>query len=125
MKFSILNVSDTCARQQNLDKSGPILIDLLNKSTKLVAEIVTYTIVADEISEIECFLKRYAPESDIILTIGGTGLSKRDITPEATKNVIERECNGISTALLVRGLQSTKNAALSRHVISEIFKVEL
>jgi len=50
------------------------------------------------------------------IATGGTGLSQRDVTPEATRQVIDRECNGIPVALLVRGLQSTPHAALSRLV---------
>lgn len=117
MKFSILTVSDSCFADNSLDKCGPSLIQFIKSSQKIPeTEVINYSIVADEKLEIESYLKAYSNVADVLLTIGGTGLSKRDVTPEATKTVIERECSGISTAIVVAGLKSTPFAALSRLV---------
>jgi len=120
MRVSILTVSDSSSMDKSLDRSGPILIELLRNSPKLAAKIVCYSIVPDEQDKIEQLLRKYCTLSDVILTTGGTGLSKRDVTPEATKRVIEREVNGISTALLISGLKSTPFAALSRLVAGTV-----
>ncbi|KAI1723277.1 putative molybdopterin binding domain-containing protein [Ditylenchus destructor] len=116
MKISVITVSDSCSKDRSLDKSGPILIELLNESTVLKeVELLDYLIVPDETDQIESALwKCIKNDSNVILTTGGTGFAKRDVTPEATKKVIKKECPGIVTAILVKGLEKTPMAALSR-----------
>jgi molybdenum cofactor synthesis domain-containing protein len=116
MKICILTISDTAHKKRELDRSGPLLIELLHNSKKIspAAEIIDYNVVPDEKADIRGYLLANYCRADCILTTGGTGLSKRDVTPEATKEVLERECHGIIMALMVRGIQSTPLAALSR-----------
>lgn len=100
MKFSILTISDSCFLQPENDKGGPLIKELLLKSQKLGSvEIVNHSIVPDDVNKISQYLTNQRHFCDVILTTGGTGLSSRDVTPEATRSVIERECNGISTGI--------------------------
>uniref|UniRef100_A0A915NK21 molybdopterin molybdotransferase n=2 Tax=Meloidogyne TaxID=189290 RepID=A0A915NK21_9BILA len=116
MRFSVLTVSDSSSQNPSLDKSGPLLIELFSNSLKFIekAQLIDYKIVPDDRKEIVDYLHNNITEVDCILTTGGTGFAKRDVTPEATKEVIERECPGIVTSLLVGGLRSTPFAALTR-----------
>ncbi len=112
MFFSVLTVSDRCSRGETEDKSGPLLCELLSDS----GEIKEYRIVPDEtdsISEALIFLCDEV-KSDVVFTTGGTGFAPRDITPEATKAVIERETPGISEAIRYESLKITPKAMLSR-----------
>ncbi|KAL3085151.1 hypothetical protein niasHS_010220 [Heterodera schachtii] len=101
-----------------MDKSGPLLVELLQNSLLIrrgrKVTVANYTIVSDEKSKIVEYLREYSTKVDCILTSGGTGFSKRDVTPEATKEVIEKECPGIAVALLKKGLDITPFAALTR-----------
>lgn len=114
MVFSVLTVSDRCSQGIYEDKSGKLLCELL-KEHGTQGE---YRIVPDEISEITDALKFMADDigSDVIFTTGGTGFAPRDITPEATKSVIERETPGISEAIRYESLKITPKAMLSRAV---------
>jgi molybdenum cofactor synthesis domain-containing protein len=80
--------------------------------------VVARDIVPDELEEIESALKRYSDEIgvDLVLTTGGTGLSPRDTTPEATRRVIEKEVPGFAEAMRAASLQVTPHAMLSRAV---------
>ncbi|MDD3350740.1 MAG: MogA/MoaB family molybdenum cofactor biosynthesis protein [Eubacteriales bacterium] len=95
------------------DKSGQVIIDLLETSGY---EIIKYVIVPDEQDMLEKEMKMIADElkADLIITTGGTGFSTRDVTPEATKAVIEKETPGISEAIRYFSLSITKKAMLSR-----------
>lgn len=114
MLFSVLTVSDRCSRGECEDKSGPLLCELLKND----GEVIKYAVVADDRDEIKKMLIRVCDElkSDIVFTTGGTGFSPRDITPEATKEVIEREAPGISEAIRYESLKITPKAMLSRAV---------
>ncbi len=81
-------------------------------------DVVEMTVVPDERDQIREILIAWCDEKklDVILTLGGTGLGPRDVTPEATRDVLERELPALITALLVEGLVSTKRAVLSRAV---------
>uniref|UniRef100_A0A183CDX0 MoCF_biosynth domain-containing protein n=1 Tax=Globodera pallida TaxID=36090 RepID=A0A183CDX0_GLOPA len=118
MNFSVLIVSDSSDKDQKLDKSGPLLVELLKNSALIgrggKATVADYTVVPDEKSKIVAYLREYSAKVDCILTSGGTGFSKRDVTPEATREVIESECPGIAVALLKKGLDITPFAALTR-----------
>lgn len=81
------------------------------------AEVVETSVVPDDYDQIRSRLIEWCDRDiDLIFTIGGTGLSPRDVTPEATRSVIDREAPGLSMALLVNGLSSTRRAMLSRAV---------
>lgn len=113
-KFVVITVSDTCSSGQNKDTSGPFLIDSLKTSFENAE--VDSLIIPDDVDVISTSLKYYSDvfQANLIITTGGTGFANRDVTPEATRKVIDKEANGISTALLVQSLQITPMAALSR-----------
>jgi len=85
---------------------------------KLPSEVIKYEVLPDDFGLIKNKLIDYADKlkADIILTTGGTGFSPRDITPEATKEVIDREVPGIPEAMRIEGLKKTDRAMLSRAV---------
>lgn len=112
---AVITVSDQGSRGLRRDTSGPAVCDMLEAAGFSVA----YTaIVPDERAEIACALCRCADElkADLIITTGGTGLSPRDVTPEATRSVLEREIPAIPVAMWVEGLKLTPRAMLSRAV---------
>ena len=112
MLVSIVTVSDRCSKGLCEDKSGPLISQLLSP----VAETAEYVIVPDEKELISAELIRLSDEvkSDIIFTTGGTGFAPRDVTPEATKAVIEKEVPGIPEAIRLKSLEITPKAMLSR-----------
>lgn len=114
MVFSVLTVSDRCSRGECDDKSGILLCEKL----KEYGDIGAYKIVPDEKSSIADALIFMSDSinSDVVFTTGGTGFAPRDITPEATKEVIEREVPGISEAIRYESLKITPKAMLSRAV---------
>jgi molybdopterin adenylyltransferase len=112
----IITVSDRAARGEYDDRSGPIIKRLL--SEQLGWQIADEAIVPDEQSQIADLLVRWADERRLalILTTGGTGFAPRDVTPEATRAVIEREAPGLAEAMRSASLQATPHAMLSRAV---------
>lgn len=114
MKFGVICVSDRCSKGLCEDKSGPAITEFLAGS----GETVFYQVVPDDKVIISLALIRGADNlgCDVIFTTGGTGLAPRDITPEATKAVIEREVPGISEAIRQKSLEITPKAMLSRAV---------
>lgn len=110
-----MTVSDKGYRGERADASGPLLADLLRE---LGVTVVEQTIVPDERDAITRALTRLADEAhvDLIVTTGGTGLTPRDVTPEATLAVIEREAPGLAEALRWEGYRKTSLAILSRGV---------
>ena len=110
-----MTVSDKGHAGERKDASGPLLADLLRK---IGAEVVCQEIVPDERPEIERVLIEMADEEklDLIVTTGGSGLTPRDVTPEATLAVIEREAPGLAEALRFEGYRKTPLAVLSRGV---------
>lgn len=114
-KVVVLTISDKCSQGQREDASGKAVIEL---AKKIPAEIVKYEIIPDELQMIKEKLIEYADKLkvDLVLTDGGTGFTKRDRTPEATKEVIEREVPGIPEAMRFEGFKSTKRAMLSRGI---------
>ena len=113
MRIGILTVSDRGHRGERADESGPLIRQLL---APLGAQVVKYEIVPDERGEIQARLRQWAPEVDLVLTTGGTGLSPRDVTPEATLGVVERLAPGFGEAMRWRGLQDNPRAILSRGI---------
>ncbi|KAG8294188.1 hypothetical protein J6590_003362 [Homalodisca vitripennis] len=116
--IGILTVSDRCFRGETEDESGPYLRRAIEESRKLNSPIFVLKCVPDEVSEIEGTLKEWADvrKLDAVFTTGGTGFAPRDVTPEATRNVIEKEAPAIPSAILYQSLAKTKMAMLSRAV---------
>jgi molybdenum cofactor synthesis domain-containing protein len=111
----ILTVSDRSSRGERRDSSGEVIREVLSR---IDANIVGYDIVPDEKKLIAQRLTRWADENDmdVIITNGGTGLSPRDVTPEATLSVIDRVVPGFTEAMRGESLKKTPHAMLSRAV---------
>ena len=111
----VLTISDSAARRERDDLSGPAVVAELQV---IKAEIVATEILADERVQIAERLRYYADQgkADLIVTTGGTGFSPRDITPEATRDVIEREAPGLAELMRAESSKITSLAALSRAV---------
>ncbi|XP_028838192.1 gephyrin isoform X4 [Denticeps clupeoides] len=118
IRVGVLTVSDSCFRNLAEDRSGVNLKDLVHDPSLLGGTISSYKIVPDEIDEIKETLVDWCDEKELnlILTTGGTGFAPRDVTPEATKEVIEREAPGMSLAMLMGSLNVTPLGMLSRPV---------
>ena len=110
---AILTASDRSARGERPDAGGPALRAAVERRGWRVAEV---RVVADEQPTIEAALKEWCDGDAVrlVLTTGGTGLSSRDVTPEATRAVLDKELPGFGELMRVRGLQSTPTAVLSR-----------
>jgi molybdenum cofactor synthesis domain-containing protein len=104
-------VSDSCAAGRRRDESGPEAAAILRSAGLGVEDPI---VVADERAAIAAALRRAASSSRLVVTCGGTGLAARDVTPEATLDVIEREAPGIAERLRAEGAAETPFAALSR-----------
>uniref|UniRef100_I3K0R3 Gephyrin n=1 Tax=Oreochromis niloticus TaxID=8128 RepID=I3K0R3_ORENI len=117
-RVGILTVSDSCFKNLAEDRSGVNLKDLVHDPSLLGGVIAAYKIVPDEIDEIKETLLEWCDEQELnlILTTGGTGFAPRDVTPEATKEVIEREAPGMALAMLMGSLNVTPLGMLSRPV---------
>ncbi len=115
IKVGILTISDKASKGMREDKSGEVVRELIGR---IDGRAIKYEIVPDEKRRISERLRSYCDDLkvDLVLTTGGTGLSPRDLTPEATKEVIDREVPGITEAMRVKGYQSTPYAMLSRAV---------
>jgi molybdenum cofactor synthesis domain-containing protein len=113
MRVGILTVSDGCARGERQDESGARIEAWCGSRGY---EIGARGLVPDESSSIAPLLLEWADglELDLILTTGGTGLAPRDVTPEATRTVLEREAPGLAEEIRRRGLAATPYAVLSR-----------
>ena len=115
LRFGILTLSDRSSSGERPDSSGPALARLIQAEGWSVAK---QSILPDEESAIGKILSNWADgaDLDVILTTGGTGFSPRDVTPEATRAVIEREAPGLSEAMRAASLKITPHAMLSRVV---------
>lgn len=115
MKIAILIISDRGSRGEYEDRSGPVFAEIIEGQTAW--RIGEKAIVPDEFDVIANQLRHWCDNGfNLILTSGGTGFSPRDITPEATKSVIEREAPGIAETLRAESLKITRHAMLSRAV---------
>jgi molybdopterin adenylyltransferase len=113
IQVAILTVSDSAADGTREDRSGPMLRERIEA---LGWAVRSYQIVPDESDEISSVLRKLADseEAAVILTTGGTGVALRDVTPEATRTVIEREIPGISEVMRAEGRKITPFAAVAR-----------
>jgi molybdenum cofactor synthesis domain-containing protein len=110
-RATVVTVSDSCARGGREDVSGPEACRLLREAG---LEVDGPRVVPDERPAIAAALREAAGGSTLVVTTGGTGLAARDVTPEATLDVIDREAPGIAEHLRARGLADTPLAPLSR-----------
>ena len=112
---AVLTISDRASRGEREDLSGPALVSEIKK---LGWSLVKTGLVADDRDTIQAILIAWCSDKqvDLILTTGGTGFSPRDITPEATLAVIERQAPGLAEAMRASSLKMTPHAILSRAV---------
>ena len=110
---AVVTVSDSCARGQREDLSGPAVARLLQK---LDFQVVTQEVVPDDQIQIKDLLTRLAGEVCFVVTTGGTGIAPRDITPEATVAVCDCLLDGVAERMRSEGVKKTPFAALSRGV---------
>ena len=120
IRFAILTISDRSSRGERTDTSGPALARLVVENGWQVTQ---QAVVPDDFNLIRETLSAWADqgeagssEVDVILTTGGTGFSPRDVTPEATRAVIERPAPGLAEAMRAASLQITPHAMLSRAI---------
>ena len=115
IRFGVLTVSDRSARGERPDATGPALAQRIREAGW---EVKFQSITPDEVPKITAILEIWSDEEslDVILTNGGTGFSPRDVTPEATLKVIERQTPGLVEAMRSGSLQVTPHAMLSRAV---------
>jgi molybdopterin adenylyltransferase len=115
IRFGILTLSDRSSRGERADSSGPALAALIQAEGW---SVVKQALLPDEESGIRAILTNWTDsgEMDVILTTGGTGFSPRDVTPEATRAVIDRDAPGLAEAMRAASLLVTPHAMLSRVV---------
>jgi molybdopterin adenylyltransferase len=116
MRAAIITISTSVAAGRTEDRSGELLAEL---ATEAGAEVVAREVVSDELEQIADALRRHAaPESDtpLIFTTGGTGLTPDDVTPEATRAIIDREAPGFAEAMRAESLRHTPLGILTRGV---------
>lgn len=115
MNIGVLTISDRGASGTYEDRSGPLIIDILGRETGW--QVKAYSVVNDDQELIAKTLRGWHEQGvNLILTTGGTGFAPRDVTPEATRQVIRREAPGIAEALRAESLKITRHAMLSRGI---------
>lgn len=114
-KVGILTISDKASNNERVDESGKVIKEIVKD---VGYDVNYYNIIPDEIEDIKAELIKCSDElkCDLLLTTGGTGFSKRDVTPEATLQVMTRNAFGISEAIRAYSMAITKRAMLSRAV---------
>ncbi|MFO7813558.1 MAG: MogA/MoaB family molybdenum cofactor biosynthesis protein [Pelovirga sp.] len=114
-KIGILTLSDKGARGERIDESGP----LLSQMVAALGEVVRYQIIPDEVQPLTLMLTHWVDDLglDLILTTGGTGLSPRDQTPQATASVLDYQIPGMAEAMRAASLVKTPHAMLSRALV--------
>lgn len=114
-KIGILTLSDKGARGERVDESGPLLSQMVAE----LGEVVRYQIIADDTDTLVMMLTRWIDDLhlDLILTTGGTGLSPRDLTPQATESILDYQIPGMAEAMRAASLAKTPHAMLSRALV--------
>jgi len=115
-KVVILTISDRGSKGEREDSSGPLIREMVKD---LPGKVVHYEIIPDEKDLIAEALKKSVDEwrADLVLTTGGTGLSPRDVTPDATLMIIDKEVPGFSEAMRAESLKKTPHAMISRAMV--------
>lgn len=115
VRVGILTLSDRAAAAQRADASGPALAREVQTQGW---EVLRQAVLPDDTAQIRTTLEEWADSGqlDLILTTGGTGLAKTDVTPEATRAVIQREVPGLAEVMRAEGLTKNRNAVLSRAI---------
>ena len=113
IRTAIITLSDKGSKGEREDESGKVIRELV---AGIGASVVHYEILPDEKTRIVDVLKRLSDSggTDLILTTGGTGVAPRDVTPEATREVIDRELPGMAEAMRAESLKKTPHAMISR-----------
>ncbi len=114
-KIGILTLSDKGACGDREDKSGALLADIVEE----LGSVSRYQIIADDLDKIVMVLKSWVDDLclDVILTTGGTGLSPRDVTPQATAEILDYQVPGMAEAMRMASMQKTSRAMLSRALV--------
>ncbi|HYV74135.1 MAG TPA: MogA/MoaB family molybdenum cofactor biosynthesis protein [Candidatus Binatia bacterium] len=113
MKAAVVTISDSVARGRRTDRSGPATLEVLRQHG---FDVTQQRAVVDDRDEIERTLIQLSEQVQLIVTTGGTGISERDVTPEATRAVCSKLIDGIPEKIRADGLGSTEFAILSRGV---------
>jgi len=108
---AVLTVSDSSARGERQDLSGPAVAEVLSRNN---FQVVAREIVPDERTAIAALIVKLALQARLVVTTGGTGIAKRDVTPEATRAVCDRLLEGVAERMRLEGSKKTPFAALSR-----------
>jgi molybdopterin adenylyltransferase len=116
MKAAVLTISDSCYAGTRIDASGPAVVHFLKSKN---CEIIHTGVLPDDSTAIMKALEElvYGLPAAVIFTTGGTGVSPRDVTPEATTRVASRQIPGLSEMMRAYGVRKTPRAALSRGVV--------
>ena len=112
-KVAVLTVSDACAGRRRRDESGPALCRLAVRAGACCGRPV---VVPDDKKAIARRLRALALRADVVLSTGGTGVGPRDVTPEATRTVVDKEIPGLAEVMRFEGMAKTRFACLSRGV---------
>ncbi len=114
-KIGILTLSDKGSRGERIDESGPLLSQMVAE----IGDVVRYQIIPDEAQTLTLMLTRWVDDLglDLILTTGGTGLSPRDQTPQATVSILDYQIPGMAEAMRAASLAKTPHAMLSRALV--------
>jgi molybdopterin adenylyltransferase len=113
MRAAVITVSDSCFLGQRVDVSGRVVAELLQAHA---FHVVSRLVVPDEQGEIEDALRQQCEVANLVVTTGGTGISPRDVTPEATRAVCDRILDGFAELMRAEGRKQTQFAPLSRSV---------
>jgi molybdopterin adenylyltransferase len=113
ISVAVLTISDKGSKGEREDTSSPLIAEILKP---IGADVRHYEIIPDEKTLIKQILTKYCGKVDLILTTGGTGLAPRDVTPDATLEIIEKEVSGIAEVMRSEGFKKTSRAVLSRAV---------
>jgi molybdopterin adenylyltransferase len=116
-RAAVLTVSDGVNAGTRLDGSGDALVERLTASGY---EVVDRRVVADEPEAIAMALRAMSQRASLVVSTGGTGFGPRDVTPEATRTVIEREAPGLVHLMLSKGIEKTPKAALTRGLAGSV-----
>ena len=114
LKCAVITLSDSCFNKEAEDKSGKTAIRIIED--EFGGEVIHYSVLPDDKEKIISQLRELTDKVDIIFTTGGTGFSPRDVTPEATKEIISKEMVGFSEAMRIIGIKFTPKSLLSRGI---------